>query len=191
MENQLFVVGLGNPGEKYQYTRHNIGHLFIDYLYEQYKVKKTPGKGPFYFASKKFCSTKIFLVKTSTFMNISAEAVVSLLRQFNGDPSQLLIVCDDFNLPFGELRLRLKGSDGGQKGLRSVLERFNTQDIPRLRMGIGIDGDFDPIDFVLSEFTDEEKKQLVTIFESGKKCIETFVCHSPSKAMSLYNKYVL
>ncbi len=191
MENQLFVVGLGNPGDEYKNTRHNIGHLFLDYLYDWYKLKKTPGKGPFYFSFKNICSTKIFLVKTSTFMNISEEAVVPLLRQFKGSPSQLLIVCDDFNLPFGELRLRLKGSDGGQKGLRSILERFNTKEIPRLRLGIGIDQPFDPIRFVLSEFSDEEKKQLKTIFEYGRKSIETFVCNGPSKAMSLYNKYVL
>lgn len=191
MINQLFVVGLGNPGEKYRFTRHNVGHLFIEYLFNEYKVKRTQGKGPFYFATKNICGRKIFLVKTNTFMNISKDAVLYLLGQFNGLPQELIIVCDDFNLPFGVLRLRLRGSDGGQKGLKSIINALDTNKIARLRIGIGVEEDFDPVEFVLSEFTEEEKEKLPIIFKNAKMSIETFVCQGAQKAMSLYNKNVL
>lgn len=191
MERQLIIVGLGNPGEKYRYTRHNIGHLFIEYLWNVYKLKGTRGKGPFYFASRNICSAKIFLVKTDTFMNISDEAVVPLLKQCQGQISDLVIVCDDFQLPFGSIRLRKRGSDGGQKGLRAILHRFNTLEITRLRLGIGQTEPFDPVEFVLSPFSKGELDKLPLIFEEGKKCIETLICESLEKAMSLFNKNVL
>ncbi|GAB4180159.1 MAG: aminoacyl-tRNA hydrolase [Calditrichia bacterium] len=191
MLNQLIVVGLGNPGEKYEYTRHNIGHLFIDYLVQQYKLKKTPAKGAFYLYKKNLCQVKLLLVKTRTFMNISDEAVISVVRQFNATPKELLVVCDDFNLPYGTIRLRLRGSDGGQKGLRSIITRLGTQEIPRLRLGIGVDEPFDPIDFVLTPFSENEKESLTTIFNFAKRSLETYICNGPQKAMSEFNKNVL
>ena len=193
MQKRIFIIGLGNPGKKYKNTRHNIGKILIEHLVNKYKIKMSPGRGRFYFGKKNTnfpLESEIFLVETTTYMNLSGESVYDVISQFEARPEELLIVCDDFNLPFENIRLRLSGSDGGQKGLRSIIEVLNTDQFPRLRMGIAPDEEFDAIDFVLSEFSEKEKKALPEILERSGKCIETLLLDGPQKAMGVTNKKI-
>jgi len=151
------IVGLGNPGSKYQGTRHNIGFEVIDYL------AGAPGIGP---ARSKFqasiAETKIgdeplLLVKPETFMNLSGRAVRQILDFYKLTTNDFLVISDDFNLPLGKLRVRGKGSHGGQNGLRNIQETLGSDEYPRMRIGVGSPSTDDPADFVLSKFKPGEK----------------------------------
>jgi PTH1 family peptidyl-tRNA hydrolase len=152
------VVGLGNPGPKYAGTRHNVGFDVIDYL------AAGPGVGPFRSAFQadvaEFAEAgeKVLLVKPQTFMNLSGRAVRAALDFYKLTPADVLVVCDDFNLPLGKLRVRTKGSHGGQNGLRNVQEQLGTDEYPRLRIGVGQPGPGDAVDHVLSRFKAGERK---------------------------------
>ncbi|MCK5076388.1 MAG: aminoacyl-tRNA hydrolase [Calditrichia bacterium] len=190
MLERIFVIGLGNPGKEYEKTRHNIGEIFINYLIDQYKIEMTPGRGRFYFGKKNTTQYEIYLIKTTTYMNLSGDAVRDIVFEFDAKPEELLIVCDDFNLPFENIRLRLSGSDGGQKGLRSIIEALETNKIPRIRIGIANESQFEAVDFVLSEFTEDENKKIAEVLERARKCLNTLMADGPYKAMGIYNKKI-
>lgn len=152
------VVGLGNPGPKYDGTRHNIGFLVLDYL------AAAPGVGPWRsrFQADVADTTEgaeaVLLVKPQTFMNLSGRAVRAALDFYKLSPADVLVVCDDIALPLGKLRARAKGSHGGQNGLRDIQEQLGTQEYPRLRVGIGSPGEhWDAADYVLSRFKPAER----------------------------------
>ncbi|MBL8867556.1 MAG: aminoacyl-tRNA hydrolase [Gemmataceae bacterium] len=151
------VVGLGNPGSKYAGTRHNVGFDVIDYL------AKAPGVG---LARTQFQSLvaetseagdKVLLVKPETYMNLSGRAVRAIVDFYKVPTENMLIVCDDFNLPLGKLRVRANGSHGGQNGLRNIQEQLGTDAYARLRIGVGQPGPGEAVDFVLSRFKLGEK----------------------------------
>jgi len=151
------VVGLGNPGRQYAGTRHNVGFDVIDYL------AKGPAVGPFRSAFQAEVAEfteggeKVLLVKPQTFMNLSGRSVRALLDFYKLTPADLLAVCDDYNLPLGKLRVRAKGSHGGQNGLRNIQEQLGTDEYPRLRMGIGQPAPGEAVDFVLTRFKPGER----------------------------------
>jgi len=151
------VVGLGNPGRQYAGTRHNVGFDVIDYL------AKGPAVGPFRSAFQAEVAEfteggeKVLLVKPQTFMNLSGRSVRALLDFYKLTPADLLAVCDDYNLPLGKLRVRAKGSHGGQNGLRNIQEQLGTDEYPRLRMGIGQPTPGEAVDFVLTRFKPGER----------------------------------
>ncbi len=151
------VVGLGNPGPKYAGTRHNVGFDVIDSL------ALDPGCGPFrqkfqsLVAEWKLGAEPVLLVKPDTFMNLSGRAVRAVLDFYRLGTADLLVVSDDFNLPLGKLRVRSKGSHGGQNGLRNIQECLGTDEYARLRMGVGQPGPGEAVDFVLSKFKPGER----------------------------------
>ena len=149
------VVGLGNPGPRYAGTRHNIGFVVVDRL-----VAKFGGRwrsGPVSETSQVCLGTgEVTLVKPQTYMNRSGDSVLALRRQETFGPEQVLVLCDDFTLPFSRIRLRRGGSDGGHNGLASVLGALGTEAVPRLRLGIGPVTGGNEIDFVLTEFARNE-----------------------------------
>jgi peptidyl-tRNA hydrolase, PTH1 family len=152
------VVGLGNPGPRYQGTRHNIGYAVIDYL------AAGPGVSAFrrgfesQIAEMKEADEKVFLVKPETFMNLSGRAVRPILDFYQLEIKDLLVVCDDIALPAGKLRMRAKGSDGGQKGLRNIEAQVGTAEYARLRVGVGAPGEHqEAADYVLSRFAPGER----------------------------------
>jgi PTH1 family peptidyl-tRNA hydrolase len=151
------IVGLGNPGAKYSGTRHNIGFEVIDYL------AAAPGCSPFrekfeaFVAELKEGEETVLLVKPLTFMNLSGRAVRAILDFYKLPVEQFLVVCDDFNLPLGKLRIRTKGSHGGQNGLRNIQEQLGTDAYNRLRIGVGQPTPGDAVDFVLSKFKPGER----------------------------------
>ncbi len=145
-----YIVGIGNPGEKYKRTRHNVGFAAVD------AVKKAVDPGP----------KELLLVKPSTFVNNTGRAVRLLMERSRFKKQDLLVVCDDVNLPFGKLRLRGSGSAGGHRGLASVIEALGAEDFPRLRIGVGNETmPRDLAGFVLERFDREEEKQLKLILE--------------------------
>ncbi len=183
------IVGLGNPGSKYTKTRHNIGFMVLDCLAKRQRVSYTRDK-KYNIAIGRLRNEKIVLIKPKTFMNLSGIAVKNALQRYRLFPDRSLIVCDDLNLPFGALRLRAGGSDGGQKGLRSISEQIQTKEFPRMRIGIG--DDFrDASEYVLSPFTTQEKKVLSDIIDYTTDAIEYFVENGIELTMSRFNRSIL
>jgi PTH1 family peptidyl-tRNA hydrolase len=151
------VVGLGNPGPKYAGTRHNVGFEVIDYL------AAAPGCSSFrerfeaFVAEMKEADEAVLYVKPLTFMNLSGRAVRAVLDFYKEPVENLLVICDDFNLPLGKLRVRAKGSHGGQNGLRNIQDHLGTDVYARLRIGVGQPAVGDAIDHVLSRFKPSER----------------------------------
>src|SRR6478609_8857399 len=151
------IVGLGNPGPKYAGTRHNVGYDVIDYL------AAAPGCSTFrerfeaLIAESKEGDETVLLVKPLTFMNLSGRAVRAVLDFYKLPAEQLLVACDDFNLPLGKLRVRAKGSHGGQNGLRNIQDQLGTDAYARLRIGVGQPAEGEAVDFVLSRFKPGER----------------------------------
>lgn len=130
------IVGLGNPGSQYEGTRHNLGFDIVDHLADRLKITFKAGKGDYYAGSGEAESVELLLVKPVTYMNNSGEAVVDVADRFKVPPHHILVVCDEFQLPLGTVRLRARGSDGGHNGLYSIIYHLQSEDFPRLRCGI-------------------------------------------------------
>lgn len=180
------LVGLGNPGEKYKYTPHNLGFLVIDKLAETYRVKSKKRK-IFEWGSLILKKEKIILFKPLTYMNLSGFAVAEFLRNKKIDLKNMLVICDDINLPLGKLRLRLKGSDGGHLGLRSIIKELNSQEFPRLRIGIGRPNIQDLSKYVLEEFPSGDKGRIERMIEKAFEVVVNFLKEGPEKTMSKFN----
>jgi peptidyl-tRNA hydrolase, PTH1 family len=187
------IVGLGNPGKKYELTRHNIGYLILDYIADYLKVKFKPAKGDWYGASGKYKDFEFYFMKPSTFMNNSGEAVFDFLTSNNIPLENILVVHDDFQIPFGMIRMRTKGSDGGHNGVSSIIYRLNTMSFPRMRIGIGKDilKKEEYIDYVLSNFEKNEIADLSELFQTYKDCILSFISEDIKVTMNKYNKMFL
>jgi len=180
-------VGLGNPGFRYKRTRHNIGFLVIDHLKKTNESSTLEKKKNYTFTKIVFSEQSVILAKPLTYMNRSGEAVVELVQQFKIPRSNLLIIFDDFNLPFGKLRARSKGSDGGHNGLAFVIHELGSNDFPRLRVGIGRDNLNDTIKFVLSKFKKKEKKELSGLIKLTADACLHFVSEGILKTMNKFN----
>lgn len=185
------IIGLGNPGEQYEKTRHNVGFMAVDKLDMRFGGGFKKGNGP-YIQSKIFIGNQsVLLVKPMTYMNLSGQAVRKVVDYYKlTDISTFLIVMDDFHLPLGTIRLRPSGSAGGQKGLNSILHTLQSNNIARLRIGIG--NDFrDASSHVLSPFKRHELKLLPEVIDWAANAIESFVVDGIDKTMSFYNKNIL
>ncbi len=187
MPVHLFV-GLGNPGKTYEKTRHNLGFMVLDRLAERWDGRFKPGFGPYDFYQTKTPGGKILLVKPSTFMNRSGAAVQDAVRRYEVPLSGLIVICDDFNLPLGTLRLRPKGSDGGHNGLASVIQSLGTSDFGRLRLGIGLRPGAGTVDYVLSRFPRKEQAAVETLVEDGADALIAAAENGFEWAMNRYNR---
>lgn len=184
---KYLIVGLGNPGDKYQETRHNIGFKVLDSI-----AKKTDTQ----FTSSnfgeiiqfKYKARPVTLLKPDTFMNLSGNAIGFWLKKENISIENLLVITDDLNLPFGTLRLRGKGSDGGHNGLKSIQQTLNTNKYTRLRFGIGAEfGQGHQIDYVLGQWTDKETETLSKRVDLAAEASLSFVFSGLSNTMNIYN----
>lgn len=191
------IVGLGNPGLKYFNTRHNTGFRIIDKLAEFFKVDKFITVNNFQEASAEYNGRKIVLLKPLTFMNLSGKAVKLFSQMHETSPEKFLIIYDDVDLPFGTLRLRPSGSDGGQNGMASVIYEMETDNIPRLRAGIRNEEEIaklsdefgtDLAKFVLSEFNADEKKDIDKVIETARDAVLCFINDGIISAMNNYNR---
>jgi PTH1 family peptidyl-tRNA hydrolase len=184
---KYLIVGLGNPGEQYNNTRHNIGFRVLDALAEKSGLSFADKRYGFV-TTYQFKGRKFVLLKPSTFMNLSGKAVRYWLQKEKLDTGRLLIITDDVNLPFGTIRMRKKGSDGGHNGLRSIIEILGTVAFSRLRFGIG--KDFYPgeqVDYVLNEWSEEETENLPERFDMCIKAIQAFGTVGIDAAMNQFN----
>ncbi|MFA5575434.1 MAG: aminoacyl-tRNA hydrolase [Brumimicrobium sp.] len=185
---KYLIVGLGNPGDKYENTRHNIGFKVVEALAEERDgTFETAKLGDV--ANIKWKGRQLILLKPNTFMNLSGKAVNYYLQKERIDLKNLLIVVDDLALPFGKLRLRGKGSDGGHNGLKDIQAKLNTNQYARLRFGVG--GDFFPgqqVDYVLGEWSSEEKVVMDERIELATQIIKDFTTIGINQAMSEHNK---
>jgi len=184
------IVGLGNPGRRYAATRHNIGYILVDYIADIFKIPFSAGKGDYYFGWIGSEKQDVLLLKPTTYMNNSGLALLQMFAQFDVALEDSLIVYDDFNIPFGTLRFRAKGSDGGHNGIKSIIYHCRSEEFDRLKVGIG-NGFDDVVDFVLSDFTAEERKHLPQILEEAVKGVETWIGAGIEPAMNLHNRHVI
>jgi len=181
------VVGLGHPRSKYAGTRHNIAYEPGDRL-------ASGGSGAWF--SRKFEGLlaeveidyrRVLLLKPETFMNLSGRSVVPALNFYKLEPADLLVVCDDLNLPLGKLRIRKGGSDGGQKGLRDIFAQLGTDEYARLRIGIGDRGPIEATDFVLSRFRSAERPVIEDALIVATQAVAVWVAQGADAAMNRFN----
>jgi PTH1 family peptidyl-tRNA hydrolase len=184
---KYLIIGLGNPGAKYENTRHNIGFRVVESLAID---KETTFKSDRYaeVASVKHKGRLLILVKPNTYMNLSGQAVKYWMEAEKVPLENLLVIVDDIALPFGKIRLKGKGSDGGHNGLKSIQELLNSINYARLRFGIG--SNFKPgqqADYVLGEWNSEESKALPERIEAAKSCVLDFVSIGLNLTMTKHN----
>ena len=184
----FLIVGLGNPGSRYRKTRHNLGFMVLESLAKQWHRRFGKGEGPYEIVESTIGSQSVLLIKPSTYMNRSGIAVDDLLKKYDVELSRLFVLCDDLNLPLGKLRLREKGSDGGHKGLASVITALGTEEFPRLRLGIGSDQEIDAEEYVLFPFLSVEYPFVNSMIEKGGQVVVNFVQNGIEWAMNLYNR---
>ena len=185
----FMIVGLGNPGIEYEYNRHNAGFLCVEYIADNLGVKIDKFKNKAYYTTADFDGKKVLLVKPQTYMNLSGEAVVGLLNFFKVDIDKLLVISDDISLDVGKMRIRRKGSDGGQKGLRSIIELTGKDNFPRIKVGIGKkpNPNYELAKWVLSKFKDDELKELENIKENVYSAAKLIINDQIDKAMNKFN----
>jgi peptidyl-tRNA hydrolase, PTH1 family len=184
------IAGLGNPGSKYALTRHNTGFLVADELAKSIKAEFKPGKGDYWFAE---CSLNLFditILKPSTQMNESGIPIMDFVHKNEIPIENILVVCDDFQIPLGTLRLRQNGTDGGHNGMASVIYHLQTDQVARLRCGIGAaetPRGPDMRDFVLEKFDQSEMPSVRTMVERARDACISFVVDGVNRTMNRYN----
>jgi PTH1 family peptidyl-tRNA hydrolase len=188
------IVGLGNPGPKYDQTRHNIGFDLVDTLARRWQISLVEHrKFQGYFGEGFYTpGHKLYLLKPTTYMNRSGQAMRAVVDWYKLPPGSVLLVYDDMDLPLGKIRLRLSGSAGGHNGMKSAIAHLGTQDFPRLRIGIGNPKDQEvlsdnTISHVLGKFSPREKRVVPEVLALAADAVEMSLRDGISKAMSLYN----
>ena len=183
------IVGLGNPGSQYENTRHNCGFKVIDEISKKYGVKPTRIKFKSLCGEVNISGQKCLVMKPTTYMNNSGQAVVEAMNFYKVPIENILVICDDISLAVGKLRVRRKGSDGGQKGLRSIIYLSGKDTFPRVKVGVGEkpNPEYDLADWVLSKFTSQEAPKMQKAFEDAVSAVELIISGDTDKAMNLYN----
>ena len=185
----FIVVGLGNPGSDYTYTRHNAGFLAIDYMAERLGVNVNRAKFDALYGDTQIAGKRVLLVKPQTFMNHSGEAVRQISEFYKIPIENIIVISDDVSLPVGRIRVRRSGSDGGQRGLKSIIYLLNSDKFPRVKIGVGEkpNPNYDLGDWVLSKFTTDEQKILFDEFGQVMIGVEKIVSGDVDGAMAFCN----
>jgi PTH1 family peptidyl-tRNA hydrolase len=182
------VVGLGNPGPRYDGTRHNIGRDAVEILARRHGLRLGETRAKARFGTGRLAGERVALATPLTYMNLSGDAVAPLARFFKVPPDRLLVVIDDLDLPLGSLRIRPAGGSGGHNGLASVLARLGTAEVPRLRLGIGRPpSGWEAADYVLTRFSSAERAEADALAERGADAIESVVADGLAAAMNRWN----
>lgn len=184
--NKFLVVGLGNPGRKYESTRHNIGFMVIDQIAREHSLGF---KGGFY---SDYCvcdieGKRVYLAKPQTYMNLSGKAVREIIDYFDIDTDCVIVVHDDLDLDFGKIKIRYGGSSGGHKGIDSIIAVLSTDKFIRVKMGIGKPKHKDISDYVLDDFSTDEKRLLEKFIELGVQAVNEILKNGLNKAMNLFS----
>lgn len=182
------IVGLGNPGRKYEKTRHNVGFEVLDLLVQRNAASAAKEKFNGRLTDATIGDEKVLLLWPLTLMNLSGQSVGPTVQFYDIPLADTLVVCDDFNLPLGKLRFRSQGSAGGQKGLDDIIRRLGSQEVPRLRIGIGpVPDAWDPADFVLGKFNRSEQAAIADIVMRAAEGVECWVTEGIAAGMSKFN----
>jgi len=188
MTNDLkIVVGLGNPGRKYQGTRHNVGYAVIDTLAASSRSGRFQDRFQAQVAECREDSQRILLVKPETFMNLSGRCVQEIVDFYQLPLQQLLVVCDDFNLPLGKLRVRRRGTHGGHNGLRDIQDHLGTTEYSRLRIGVEAPGDKEAIEHVLGRFRPVERPVIEEAVARAVQAVGLWIHQGIDACMNQYN----
>lgn len=182
------IVGLGNPGKQYEFTRHNAGYLCLDYLAAKYDIKVNKIKFKSLVGEGNIQEEKVVLIKPTTFMNLSGEALVEAVNFYKADWEDVIVVYDDISLPLGALRIRERGSAGGHNGMKNIIYLSGKDTFPRIRLGVGSNGERDLADYVLGKFSKEDLKTFSASVEDAVDAISYMIKGDTHKAMNLYNK---
>ena len=187
-EQTFLLIGLGNPGREYKDTRHNFGFMLIDRIAVRLNARgmKVQSKAIVMITTHE--DNKLILAKPQTFMNLSGQSVQGLVHFYKIPLTNVMILSDDLDIPFGTIRIRGAGGPGGQRGLSSILEKLGTKEVPRLRLGIGRPpGRMDAAAYVLQNFSRDEMQTLSEVLDHGAEAVLAFATHGLNKAMNEYN----
>jgi peptidyl-tRNA hydrolase, PTH1 family len=188
MVEPYLIIGLGNPGREYRETRHNLGFMLLDRLAVKLNTRFTRLQSKALVASAIYREQKGILAKPQTFMNLSGQSVQGLVHFYKVPLNQIMVAHDDLDLPPGTIRIRPDGGSAGQKGMESILERFGTDEFPRLRMGIGRPpGRMSGPDYVLQDFSNAEMTVVSEILDRAVEAVLCFVTDGLDTAMNKYN----
>jgi PTH1 family peptidyl-tRNA hydrolase len=187
-DNLYIVAGLGNPGDLYKYTRHNVGFLAIDKLAEKLGVQVNRLKFKSLIGETNIKGEKVILVKPQTYMNNSGEAIRDIVNFYKVDPANLIVIVDDIDIDFASLRIKKKGSAGSHNGLKSVIYQLISDNFPRVKIGIGKKlPQQDLADFVLSKFSKDEKEDIEKTIERASDSVLELIENGVESAMNKYN----
>ena len=186
----LVIVGLGNPDDKYQGTRHNVGFDVIDLLAEKYNIAVDTKKHRAYIGKGIIGGQKVILAKPQTYMNLSGESVRSLVEYYKVDPeTELLIIFDEISLDVGQLRIRKKGSAGGHNGIKNIIANLGTSVFQRIKVGVGEKPKgYDLADYVLGRFSKEDRELIKEGFECAAEAVAMITAGEIDQAMNKYNR---
>ena len=185
------IVGLGNPGKKYEFTKHNVGFEIIDLLHNEICAGKSRRQDLSLVANGQLEEEKLILAKPQTFMNSSGVAVAALMSKYDIPLENLCVIYDDLDLDLGVLRIRRKGSAGGHKGMKSIIASLGSELFPRLRIGIGQpSGRMDAIDYVLSKFSNKQREQLEHVEHMAVDALKTMILDGAESAMNRFNRSI-
>ncbi len=181
------IIGLGNPGDKYGNTRHNIGFKVIDEVALRLDVKKFKTRCKSFLAETKIDDHKIVLAQPQTFMNNSGEALSELFSWYKISPNKIILIYDDVDLPVGQIRIRSKGTAGGHHGVESILKHAKSHEFARIRIGVGKDSTIDTADYVLQKIPNEQSEALAEATLKAADAIEEIVKSDIESAMNRFN----
>ena len=182
------IVGLGNPEEEYANTRHNMGFDTINKISEKYNIEVTKNKFEGLYGKGEIEGEKVILLKPQTYMNLSGHAVRKFMDFFKIEPEKIVIIFDDIDIEKGQIKIRKKGSGGSHKGMQSVVQMLGTEEIARIRVGIGSpENKKDMIEYVISKISKEEKELLEPGIEKAKEAVKIIIKEGLDKAMNKYN----
>jgi len=184
------ILGLGNPGRSYCWTRHNVGFLLLDCLAKRHRIEISRRGMKSLYGRGRIGSEEVILAKPQTFMNLSGEAAQRLLQFFKLEPQKVIVLHDDLDLSWGQVRVRVRGGDGGHKGIRSIMEALGNESFVRFKIGIGRPerSSQDPADFVLEPMTGEKREELKEMIEGNAEALETLILEGPQQAMNRFHK---
>lgn len=190
MEGWFLIVGLGNPGRQYEATRHNIGFEVIDYLSKEHKIKVNKIKFKALLGEGTLGGQRVILAKPQTFMNLSGESVREITSYYKIPAERTIIVYDDISLPTGSIRIRAKGSAGGHNGMKSIIYQLQTDEFPRLRIGVGAPQheNYDLADYVLGHFGNGESEDIINAVKTAPDALISMMCEGIDKAGAKFNR---
>lgn len=184
----LLIAGLGNPGPRYEATRHNVGFMLLDRLSEAHGISCTRKDPLGVWGEGAIVGSEVVLLKPLTYMNRSGDAVLRFSTGMSIDPASIVVAYDDVDLPLGRLRIRKKGGSGGHRGLGSIIERLGTRDFPRIRLGVGKPDTGEVSDHVLSPFAEGEHELLEEMLTRGTASVEAIITEGIDRAMTRFNR---